>query len=67
MSYYNYFINIASVLVPFEANVLPTWELVYLFLLKIGRIVFVGGRIIFKYVNARFAMLLDKTVLTRLK
>ena len=67
MSYYNYFINIAPVLVPFEANVLPTWELVYLFLLKIGRIVFVGGRIIFKYVNARFAMLLDKTVLTRLK
>ena len=42
MSYYNYFVNIASVLVPFEANVLPTWELVYLFLLKIGRIVFVG-------------------------
>ena len=67
MSYYNYFINIASVLVPFEANVLPTWELVYLFLLKIGRIVFVRGRIIFKYVNARFAMLLDKAVLTRLK
>ena len=67
MSYYNYFINIASVLVPFEANVLPTWELVYLFLLKIGRIVFVEGRIIFKYVNARFAMLLDKAVLTRSK
>ena len=34
--YYNYFINIASGFIPFEANVLPTWELACLFLLKIG-------------------------------
>ena len=36
MLYYKYVINVASVFVPLEANVLPAWELVCLFLLKMG-------------------------------
>ena len=67
MSYYKYFISIASVFVWVEASVLPTWELVCLFLLNISWLVSVGVGIIFKRVIARFAMFLYNAVLTRLK
>ena len=67
MSYYKYFISIASVFVWVEASVLPTWELVCLFLLNIGWLVSVGVGIIFKRVIARFAMFLYNAVLTRLR
>ena len=67
MLYSKYFINIASVFVLLEANVLLTWELVCLFLLKTGWLVFGEWEIIFKCVIARFAMLLYNTVLIRLK
>ena len=60
MSCYKYFINIASVFVPFEANVSPIWEMVCLSF-SLGR------KIFFKYVIVRFAMLLYNTVLTHLK
>ena len=41
MLFYKDFINIAYVFVSLKANFLPAWEMVCLFLLKMGRLVFV--------------------------
>ena len=67
MLYYKYFINIASIFAPFLANIYPTWELVCLFLLRLGWLIFVGvGEIFFKRVIAHFVMLLYNAALIRL-
>ena len=65
MPYYKYFINIASVFIPLEANILPTRELVCLFSFILGWLVFVEVEITFKRVIGSFAMFLYDAVFIR--